>query len=156
MIRRIYVYMIFSIAILVLCNAADTSAACNVSTNPIIFGNYDIFSPAPLDTSGAIIIQCDDKAAVKVDIAIGPSPGSGNFDPRTMLQTSGADSLSYNLYRDTNRSEIWGNGSGNTFIYRRNVNRKKPRVVTVYGRIPPLQNVSAGSYTDTLTVTINW
>ena len=156
MIRRLYLYKIFSVVILVLCNAADTSAACNVSTNPVIFGNYDVFSPVPLDTSGAIIIQCDETPAVKVDISIGPSPGSGSFDPRTMGQISGTDSLLYNLYRDTNRSEIWGNGSGNTFTDRKNVNRNKPQVVTVYGRIPPLQNVSAGSYTDTLTVTINW
>ncbi|MCL5966951.1 MAG: spore coat protein U domain-containing protein [Deltaproteobacteria bacterium] len=31
-----------------------------------------------------------------------------------------------------------------------------PVTTTVYGRIPPGQNVSVGSYGDTLTVTITW
>lgn len=155
--RGMYSYAILTLIIAsIVFNAADTIAACNVSTNPLIFGSYDVFTPAPLDASGTIIVQCDEKPPAKVTISIGPSPGSGSFDPRTMDHISGTDSLYYNLYRDTNRSEIWGDGSGNTFTRRRNVNRNKPRVETVYGRIPPLQDVSAGSYADTLTVTINW
>ena len=157
LIRGMYASVIFAITIAaVLCSAHDTSAACNVSTNPVIFGSYDVFSPIPLDSSGAVIVQCDDKPVARVTISIGPSPGSGSFDPRTMDHMSGTDALSYNLYTDTNRNKIWGDGSGNTFTSDRNVNRNKPKVVTMYGRIPPLQNVSAGSYADTLTVTINW
>ena len=108
------------------------------------------------EVSKGEVVQCDHKPVSKVAIPIGPSPNSGGFDPRMMGHSIGSDFLLYNLYRDTARTEIWGNGSGNTFTYLRNVNRNKPRAETVYGRIPPLQNVSAGSYTDTLTVTINW
>jgi spore coat protein U-like protein len=29
-------------------------------------------------------------------------------------------------------------------------------MIDIYGRIPPGQNVSVGSYSDTITLTINW
>jgi len=134
----------------------ETFAACNVSTIPVNFGNYNVFSPVPLDTTGAIIVTCDERPAPRVTTAIGPSPNSGGFDPRMMKQTTGSDLLGYNLYLDSNRTRIWGDGSGNTFTISRIVRIGRPWVRNVYGRIPPGQDVSAGFYTDTLTVTITW
>jgi spore coat protein U-like protein len=138
------------------CCAHLSYAVCNVSTTPVTFGSYDVFSPAPLDASGAISVQCDEVPPARVNVAVGPSPYSGGFDPRMMSHSTRPDLLHYNLYTDRNRTAIWGDGSGNTFTRTRVVTRHRPRVFTVYSRIPPLQDVSAGNYTDTLTVTITW
>jgi spore coat protein U-like protein len=36
------------------------------------------------------------------------------------------------------------------------VTRDTPFMATIYGRIPASQNVSAGGYTDVITVTVDW
>jgi spore coat protein U-like protein len=58
---------------------------------------------------------------------------------------------------DAGCSAVWGDGSAGTQRY---FNADPPNntniVLTIYGRIPPLQDVSAGAYSDTITATINW
>lgn len=129
-------------------------AACTVSTTQVNFGNYDVLFATPTDSTGTISVSCNPRA--RVTVTIGTSPNSGGFNPRQMKQIAGVDLLNYNLYRDPGRVEIWGDGTGGTFSQWKNVNRNKPRVFSVYGRIPPLQNVSAGPYTDILVVTITF
>jgi spore coat protein U-like protein len=73
-----------------------------------------------------------------------------------MKHTAGSDLLSYNLYIDRNYTRIWGDGSGNTYTRSRNVGRRRPWLSTIYGRIPPGQDVSVGTYGETLTVIITW
>jgi spore coat protein U-like protein len=69
----------------------------------------------------------------------------------------GAESLTYNLYRDAAFATVWGDGSGTTGTYQignppNNLNVN----LTVYGRVPALQDVSAGSYSDTVIATVNF
>jgi spore coat protein U-like protein len=50
---------------------------------------------------------------------------------------------------------VWGDGSaGTSTVLLRKVNRNRPVTTTIYGRIPPGQNVSVGTYSDAVTVTI--
>ncbi|MEF9438010.1 MAG: spore coat U domain-containing protein [Candidatus Mariimomonas ferrooxydans] len=142
--------------VLVLSYANGASAACNVSTTPVNFGSYDIFSTAPLDSTGSITVACDEQPAPTVTIAIGPSPNSGGFNPRQIKLTTGSDLLNYNLYTNNNRTRIWGDGSGSTSTMSKKVKRNKPWTPSVFGRIPPIQDVLAGLYTETLAVTITW
>jgi spore coat protein U-like protein len=66
--------------------------------------------------------------------------------------------LQYNLYTTPSLNVVWGDGTAGTSTIRlKNVKRQKPPVVTkIYGRIPARQDVRAGAYRDTLTVTITW
>ena len=136
--------------------ASGAEAACTVSTTPVNFGAYDVFSTAPLDALGTISVSCTGKKKkkIKVTISIGQSPNSGSFNPRQMKHTTLADLLDYNLYTNKKRTKIWGDGTGGTSVVKKKVKANKTKVFKVYGRIPPLQDVSAGSYLDTLTVTI--
>ncbi len=63
--------------------------------------------------------------------------------------------MSYNLYRNAARSEIWGDGTNGSFIQSGSgagANVPWP----IYGRLPGSQNVSVGTYTDNITVTVEW
>lgn len=128
------------------------TAACNISTLPINFGNYDVFSTVPLDSTSTLTVSCDQR--VRVEMAIGTSTHSGVFDPRQMKHITGSDLLNYNLYTRANRNRIWGDGSGNTRTLRRRVRPNRPLNATVYGRITASQDVSVGQYTDTLVITV--
>ncbi|MEW6325518.1 MAG: spore coat U domain-containing protein [Nitrospirota bacterium] len=137
--------------------ASEASAACGVTATDVNFGNYDIFDPAPLTSTGTVTVNCDEAPPPDVTISIEPSMHSGLFNPRQMKLTTGADRLTYNLYTDAGRTSIWGDGAGGTsVVILKNVTKNKPRTATIYGSLPPRQNISAGVYGDLLTVTILW
>ncbi len=76
---------------------------------------------------------------------------------------AGAITLNYNLFTDTARSVIWGDGLGGTglasgsFTVGPGVGNGSRQVVhPVYGRIPALQDVLDGAYTDTIIVTLQF
>ena len=142
-------------AVLFLLIGIPAHAACLVSATGMNFGAYDVFAAAPRDTAGTVTVGCDRNPPTDVTISIGPSPTSGGFNPRQMRRTSGTDRLDYNLYTSSSMSTVWGNGSaGTSTVLLRRVSSRRPVVTTIYGRIPPGQNVSVGNYAETLTVTI--
>ncbi len=135
--------------------------ACNVSTTGLNFANYDAFSPLPFNTTGTVTVVCAITPPPDVTISIGPSSNSGGFIPRQMKHISLPDLLSYNLYIDSAGTIVWGDGTGGTqtvFLkkVKQSKKKEKPIVTTIYGIVPPLQNVSIGAYRDVLTVTIVW
>ncbi len=132
---------------------------CRVNATSVRFGNYDSFSSTPSDTTGTISVSCTSDV-VKANVSMGPSAISGMFIPRRMKQSGGADRLSYNIYTDVARTVVFGNGTGGTTNIRLQRPPGKPapwnQNIEIYGRIPPGQDVSVGSYADTLTVTLDW
>jgi spore coat protein U-like protein len=131
-------------------------AACSVTATSISFGNYDPFVATPLDTTGTITVTCDKVQGQppNVTISISASANSGVFIPRQMKHSSRPDVLNYNLYTKQNKTAVWGDGTGGTSVVV--VQGTQQKKETIYATIPPQQNVSAGLYTDNLTVTIIW
>jgi spore coat protein U-like protein len=133
--------------------AATAEGACTISTTAVSFGTYNVFTTSPDDATGQITYRCTAPRPPLVQIHLDKG-GAPTFNPRQMRLGS-TDVLSYNLYLDSTRTTIWGDGTGGTQFYTRvrplpnqNIN------VTVYGRIPALQDVSAGTYTNSVTATI--
>jgi spore coat protein U-like protein len=142
-------------ALLCLSLAGEAGAACTVSATGVTFGAYDVFVAAPLDSTGTVTVTCDQAPPPDVVIAIGPSGTSGAFIPRQMRSASSPDRLNYNLFTNAGRSTVWGNGApGTSTVFLKNVPKNRPVVTTIYGRIPPGQDGSVGTYSDSLTVTI--
>lgn len=140
-------------AMLLVPSRAD-AAGCTVSSPGVSFGAYNVYNSSPLDSTGSVTYNCTVAVLISIDLGKGASSA---FDPRTLM--NGADVLNYNLYTDAARSTIWGDGSSGTSHYTTllsvlivNTNV----TVTIYGRIPALQDVSAGLYTDTVVMTINF
>jgi len=67
---------------------------------------------------------------------------------------SGTNVLNYQLYSDSARSTIWGNTVGTDTVTGSGTGLALDH--TVYGSIPAAQVVPAGSYQDTITVTISY
>ena len=122
---------------------------CSVSAGGVSFGGYDVFSTADVHSTGNVQISCD--TATSYSILLGP--GAGSFDQRTLI--SGDNTLDYNLYTDASRSVVWGDGSGITDVV---TGSSSGETVDhgVYGRIPARQNVTAGTYGDTVTITLEF
>ena len=131
-------------------------AACLVSPPALSFGPYDGLSGSPATTSGNAVVTCDLAPPPIVTLELSASAVSGGFLPRQMRHDTGADRLAYNFYADPGGASVLGDGSGGTVTRSDRVFKNKPWIVTIYGRIPPGQDVAAGSYSDTLTLTINF
>jgi spore coat protein U-like protein len=133
-------------------SAADAAPSCTISTTSVNFGSYNVFTGSATDSTGTITLDCNGGAH---DIIVTLSKGaSASFNPRTMLK--GSEALSYNLYRDAARTSIWGDGSGGTATYTNPNPPNAPFNLTVYGRVPAGQDVSAGVYSDTVSAVVNF
>ena len=133
--------------------AEPPPGTCTVSATALSFGSYDVFASAPRDATGTVVYRCNQHAR---DIAITiDSGGAPSFNPRRML--NGTEALSYNLYLDAGHSVIWGDGTaGSRAFIERNPRNNRDIVLPVYGRIPAGQDVSVGTYRNTVTVTIQF
>ena len=132
--------------------AAPAGAACTISATPVTFGSYNVFATTPLDAAGQVTFRCVGPPVPRVRITLGAG-GAPSFSPRRLQL--GGQTLSYNLYLDGARTVIWGDGTGGTqFFLLANPQNGQSVAVPVYGRVPAGQDVSAGSYTNTVTVTI--
>ena len=130
---------------------------CTIETRPLSFGIYDPLRATALDGHGLVIFTCGVKIEttsvknVRIELSRGQS---GSYDRRMI---AGEDALRYNVYLDATRRTVWGDGSNGTDYYlNAHPPNKTPVYVPAYGRIFPLQDVSAGQYADTLTVTIQF
>jgi spore coat protein U-like protein len=133
-------------------------AVCTMSVTNVSFSTYDVFGTAPVDSdSGKVNVSCTSDVG-RATVTIGKSATSGSFNPRQMKCTTGTDVLSYNIYTTSARAAIWGDGTGGTSTVQANRPSGKPQpwatALTMYGRIPAGQNVSVGSYSDHVTVTV--
>lgn len=133
---------------------------CTVSATPVSFGTYDVFDASPTDTAGTVSVTCRVillglLVSYKVSLDTG---GSSSYNPRKM-QKGGSYTLGYNIYKDSARTQVWGDGSSGTST----LSVSKPVQVgthtddyNLYGRMSAGQNVEAGSYSDTITVTVEY
>lgn len=137
---------VFLGASLVLPGLAD-AATCTVTVVNAAFGGYDVFQQQNTETTGSVNVSCDSSASYTITL----SAGFGTFAARTM--TNGSQQLDYNLFTDPQRLTVWGDGTSGTATVSAT---GTGGTYTVYGMIPALQNVPAGSYSDTITVTVTY
>jgi spore coat protein U-like protein len=127
---------------------------CSVSTPPLAFGTYDQTSATAKDANITMTITCSGVATLfTADVSMSTG-GSGSATARRMA--SGSNLLYYNIYSDSNHSIVWGDGTGGAPIVQVPIGGLlgATATATAYGRIPALQNVAVGSYTDTVTITV--
>ena len=128
---------------------AQQGHACTLNVTGMNFGSYDVFSNSALDTTGNIDVNCPSGVGYSIEL----TEGGGTHTQRVM--GSGAHRLNYNLYTAANRAVVWGDATSGTVTVNGtgigvNVNH------AVYGRIPALQNVHAGSYSDIIIVELTF
>jgi spore coat protein U-like protein len=134
------------------------AAGCSVAATAVNFGTYNPLSGTPDDAAGTVTFSCDLLVGLFMSWTVSLSTGnSGSYSPR--LLNKGVSTLSYNLYTSAARSSVWGDGTGVTSV----VSDQRTLVIgsntynyPVYGRIPIGQDAAAGSYTDTIVVTVNY
>jgi spore coat protein U-like protein len=126
-------------------------AACTVSADPLLDLSTVGLLNSAVDSTADLTVLCTDGVAYNIGLNAGAN-GGGVTLARAMV--NGTDDVTYDLFSDVGRSTHWGNtilvntvastgtGANQTF--------------TVYGRVPVQDTPPAGTYTDTVTVTVTY
>jgi spore coat protein U-like protein len=125
--------------------------ACTLETTDMDFGAYDTTSETPDDATSTITHTCTNGTVAAIAISQSTVPGSGSNEISPVRQmANGPNNLAYSISTSVGGAE-WGNtketGSGFT-------SNGSSTPVNVYGRIAAGLAVTAGNYTDSLTVTV--
>ena len=71
------------------------------------------------------------------------------------MTSGGANYLGYEVYKDSSRTEVWGQIGGGLFAGGVAPSRD-PRQFIVYGRVAGGQDVAEGAFQDTVLVTVQF
>lgn len=135
--------------------SASVVANCTVANQTLAFGSYDpVTNLSTAATASATISVTCTKGSSSVSLAANNGLNNANATtPSTRALSDGSgDYLSYDLYTDSGYTTIWN--TTNTFAP--TFATSTAATETVYGRIPAGQSPKVGSYTDTVTMTVNF
>ena len=133
---------------------ATVSNTCStVTANAIAFGEYNPLNATPGDADGNIAVTCTDNTPFDVSLNAGTTTG-GSIANRKMAGPNGTN-LAYNLYTDSGHDTVWGDGTTGSVVSGTGTGSAVNE--TVYGEVAAgQQGVEAGSYSDTVTVSVNY
>jgi spore coat protein U-like protein len=151
--------VILSLAVMLVAAGAQAgTAVCTISTSGVAFGSFNPLAGQSADTAGTISVTCTGTAGDSATYTITINSGLGSFGTRKMV--SGSDSLSYNLYKDSGCTQVWGDGSGSTSTVTGSITLTSSSATNnhlVYSRIGSGQNTArAHTYADSLVVTLTY
>ncbi|MBX3725692.1 MAG: spore coat protein U domain-containing protein [Xanthomonadales bacterium] len=130
--------------------SAEVIAACSINASDLNFGDYNPVVGTAVDGSSTISVTCTNGAAYSIGLSAG---ASGNVAARAMDHDTENATLSYGLFSDALREEIWGDVSDTVDGVGTGANQN----VTVYGRVFASQSTAlVGSYADTITATVEF
>ncbi|KAA3640234.1 MAG: spore coat U domain-containing protein [Proteobacteria bacterium] len=124
--------------------------ACEISTAPttLDFGTQGVLS-ANIDSLSTISVTCTTAAPYNIGLNGG---ASGNINARTM--TDGTDFVGYQLYQESGRTTVWGDTVGSNTMA--STGTGVEQYFSVYGRVAPQTTPPAGTYNDSVTVTVTY
>ncbi|QTK82864.1 Sigma-fimbriae tip adhesin [Agrobacterium tumefaciens] len=127
---------------------AAVAPTCIVSANNINFGSHGVLNTA-VDATGAINLTCTSNLSYSVAL----NGGLSNSPPAARKMVQGAASVTYGLYRDAGRTNVWGSAAGQIAA---GTGTGSLQSLTVYGRVPAQNTPAPGNYADTVVVTVNY
>jgi len=141
--------------------ADDKGYNCNLTTYNINFGTFYPYDVTFTSTIGTVQVTCTANTGntnVRYTLRFSAG-GSGNYSGR--LAYNGVKTISYNLYKNSNFTQILGTGSSNTYnfsnSYKLAGNQSRTHTFSIYGKVPvqPLA-VPGFVYVDTITATLTY
>jgi len=102
-----------------------------------------------VDATGSISLTCTANLPYTVSL----NGGLSNSPPAARRMTRSGAGVTYGLYRDTNRANVWGSAAGQIAS---GTGNGSAQTLTVYGRVPAQNTPAPGLYSDTVVVTVNY
>lgn len=143
---------------------ATVVKSCSITTpnTGLSFGDYDPTASSATNASTTITITCTQGTVPTIGLNGGNNPGAGSA--RQLSGPAGA-LLAYQIYQpqttapnaacDYTSNKVWGNSGGDLFNPGQAGNLSA-RTYNVCGQIAAAKDVPSGSYSDSITATVNF
>ncbi len=145
------------LAATVLCSPAF-AATCAVASGGVAFGAYNTLDHGSNDTIGQVTVFCSGTQGETVSFTL----SLATIPLRKVCRRlkSREQSLRYELYLDTGRTQMWGDGTAGTSVIKDSMvlsNGHVSQNYAVYGRMPGGQSeAGSGAYTDVVVLNLAW
>jgi len=131
---------------------ATVQKNCTINATNLAFPSQGLLNHV-VTANGTITVRCTNNNAFSV--ALNGGSVANNVAARKMKHQTAADTVSYQLYQDSNYATIWGDSvTGGTPLT--NTGTGANQQFTVYGRVPVQTTPRPGNYSDTVTATITF
>jgi spore coat protein U-like protein len=127
---------------------ATVAEKCLVSTVPVNFGSHSTLS-ATIDASGSVSVTCTPATSYAIRL----DGGTAAAAPTARKMFKGAETITYGLYRNSERNQPWGDTEGTTVT---GTGSGSAQAHAVYGRVEPQTTPPVGTYTDTVIVVVDY
>jgi spore coat protein U-like protein len=141
---------------------ATVANNCAFTTNAVAFGAYDPVvtnATAPLTATGSLLVTCTSGDSISIGFDQGGN-GTGSLTVPVRAMSSAGNLLAYSLFwpsaagaGGTATTTVWGTGGGTSFAYSAT---GAAQTINVFGSVAGGQGVPAGSYADTVNVTVTY
>ncbi|WP_223819707.1 Csu type fimbrial protein [Cupriavidus cauae] len=132
---------------------ANVISDCIITATNVDFGTRGLLS-ADATATGTITARCTNGSPYTLAINAGTSAGASVAN-RRMQRSGGTEQIGYQLYQNAAYSVPWGDGTTGTSVLSA-TGTGATQSYTVYGRVPAQQTPVAGTYADTVTVTVTY
>jgi len=130
---------------------ATFANTCHISAaTDLQFGEFDSIVGGNRDQTSRIDLTCPNGATWNV----GLNNGINASGTTRRMRSPGGAYVTYDLYREPNRSQRWGSTIGTDTAAGTGTGGLQS--LTVYGRVPPQATPAPGIYSDTVTVTLTF
>lgn len=132
-------------------NATVQRTCAFVGTSaPLAFPTYDTFSATPVTASTTFQFRCNRGTTYAIGIERGAAFGLATGFAGLRAMQNGTNYLAYELFSDGGLTAPWGGTVGTDTVASpvSGAPSNAPVTLTIYGRIPALQDVPALAYTD--------
>lgn len=130
--------------------SVNVVAGCTVSAAPLVF-----LMPVPanttFDSTSSITVKCTPNMAYTIDLDTGLNAQGSN---RRVRNAAANAFLTYDIYKDPPRSQIWGRG--NTRQVNGSSGPTGTVVYPVYGRLNARASMRAGAYRDSVVIEVTF
>jgi len=130
--------------------SATVVSSCAVTAGTLAFGSYDPTASGNVDQDGSFTVACTKGTVATVGLNAGLNASGG-----ARRMSNGTDFLTYELYKETGRTNVWGESGGAARTLPAAPSNVS-QAVNVHGRVAPAQNVGVGSYNDTVLITVTF
>jgi spore coat protein U-like protein len=132
--------------------SATVVPTCQVSAANLNFGSVGLLTSA-VDATTSVSVTCPSGTAYTVGLSAGNGSGA-TVAARKMTKSPTTNTVTYSLYRNAARSQVWGTTIGTDT--QSGTGTGSAQSLTVYGRVPSQTTPPPGIYSDTIVVTVTY